>query len=190
MRRKVLHSRIESTAHDRPARAHRRHRKHRRRVLRGRRLGSAKAPQRRRKLSGAVLTTLPRRPRARQNLSGTALQLSLIFVQLLKRVVARDGIEPPTPAFSGPRSTTELSGLGINPPTGCAKSARPARAFRNLLPGEGTLTLSANAPGRRERRPSVYQRQPLSPNAPPECPSTVYPWTNFITQSHPDRQAA
>jgi hypothetical protein len=26
-------------------------------------------------------------------------------------VVARDGIEPPTPAFSGPRSTTELSGL-------------------------------------------------------------------------------
>jgi hypothetical protein len=28
------------------------------------------------------------------------------------KVVARDGIEPPTPAFSGPRSTTELSGLG------------------------------------------------------------------------------
>ena len=27
------------------------------------------------------------------------------------QVVARDGIEPPTPAFSGPRSTTELSGL-------------------------------------------------------------------------------
>jgi hypothetical protein len=27
-------------------------------------------------------------------------------------MVARDGIEPPTPAFSGPRSTTELSGLG------------------------------------------------------------------------------
>ena len=26
-------------------------------------------------------------------------------------MVARDGIEPPTPAFSGPRSTTELSGL-------------------------------------------------------------------------------
>ena len=26
--------------------------------------------------------------------------------------MARDGIEPPTPAFSGPRSTTELSGLG------------------------------------------------------------------------------
>ena len=29
------------------------------------------------------------------------------------KVVARDGIEPPTPAFSGPRSTTELSGLGM-----------------------------------------------------------------------------
>ena len=29
----------------------------------------------------------------------------------LWNVVARDGIEPPTPAFSGPRSTTELSGL-------------------------------------------------------------------------------
>jgi hypothetical protein len=28
--------------------------------------------------------------------------------------VARDGIEPPTPAFSGPRSTTELSGLGTS----------------------------------------------------------------------------
>ena len=29
----------------------------------------------------------------------------------MRGVVARDGIEPPTPAFSGPRSTTELSGL-------------------------------------------------------------------------------
>ncbi len=29
-------------------------------------------------------------------------------------VVARDGIEPPTPAFSGPRSTTELSGHGAH----------------------------------------------------------------------------
>ena len=28
-------------------------------------------------------------------------------------MVARDGIEPPTPAFSGPRSTTELPGLGM-----------------------------------------------------------------------------
>src|SRR6266851_4197983 len=37
-------------------------------------------------------------------------------------VVARDGIEPPTPAFSGPRSTTELSGLGMQ--TLCRGSPR------------------------------------------------------------------
>src|SRR6185503_8347759 len=35
------------------------------------------------------------------------------IVRVARRVVARDGIEPPTPAFSGPRSTTELSGLGV-----------------------------------------------------------------------------
>ena len=28
--------------------------------------------------------------------------------------MARDGIEPPTPAFSGPRSTTELPGLSAD----------------------------------------------------------------------------
>src|SRR5580704_9488237 len=35
-------------------------------------------------------------------------------LELFKGMVARDGIEPPTPAFSGPRSTTELSGLSAN----------------------------------------------------------------------------
>ena len=30
---------------------------------------------------------------------------------IVEMMVARDGIEPPTPAFSGPRSTTELPGL-------------------------------------------------------------------------------
>ena len=39
------------------------------------------------------------------------LDVQLDFVRC-GDVVARDGIEPPTPAFSGPRSTTELSGLG------------------------------------------------------------------------------
>ena len=39
----------------------------------------------------------------------------------LEGVVARDGIEPPTPAFSGPRSTTELSGLSAN--FGCMSQA-------------------------------------------------------------------
>jgi hypothetical protein len=42
----------------------------------------------------------PRKARAR-----------LKLVQGKTKVVARDGIEPPTPAFSGPRSTTELPGL-------------------------------------------------------------------------------
>jgi hypothetical protein len=40
-------------------------------------------------------------------------------------MVARDGIEPPTPAFSGPRSTTELSGLG-NSKDAALASARAA----------------------------------------------------------------
>ena len=51
-------------------------------------------------------------------LQGRALPLSCAQRRRGKRfelvkngVVARDGIEPPTPAFSGPRSTTELSGL-------------------------------------------------------------------------------
>ncbi len=43
-------------------------------------------------------------------------------------VVARDGIEPPTPAFSGPRSTTELSGLGVCCALCSAKSGQ-ARAI-------------------------------------------------------------
>ena len=39
-------------------------------------------------------------------------------------MVARDGIEPPTPAFSGPRSTTELSGLGVELQEGTTAAAR------------------------------------------------------------------
>jgi hypothetical protein len=35
-------------------------------------------------------------------------------IQESKNMVARDGIEPPTPAFSGPRSTTELPGLSAD----------------------------------------------------------------------------
>jgi hypothetical protein len=49
-------------------------------------------------------------------LSAERMQLALVGIpriaDLVILVVARDGIEPPTPAFSGPRSTTELSGLG------------------------------------------------------------------------------
>src|SRR5277367_3491770 len=58
-------------------------------------------------------------------------------------MVARDGIEPPTPAFSGPRSTTELSGLGITlvagdrqePPR--ATSTSVARPFQESLSPAG-----------------------------------------------------
>jgi hypothetical protein len=51
-------------------------------------------------------------------------------------VVARDGIEPPTPAFSGPRSTTELSGLG-NSKELCGKIGRPSgRPPMNQAPFE------------------------------------------------------
>jgi hypothetical protein len=44
----------------------------------------------------------------------------VLTAKLLILMVARDGIEPPTPAFSGPRSTTELSGLGV-PRSACAR---------------------------------------------------------------------
>src|ERR1700676_467652 len=44
-------------------------------------------------------------------------------------MVARDGIEPPTPAFSGPRSTTELSGPSANTliAISCPQSGWPGR---------------------------------------------------------------
>ena len=48
-------------------------------------------------------------------------------------MVARDGIEPPTPAFSGPRSTTELSGLGITLVVG-DRQEPPARYHLHLSP--------------------------------------------------------
>jgi adenosine deaminase len=51
--------------------------------------------------------------------------------------VARDGIEPPTPAFSGPRSTTELSGLSAN--FGCIST----RGIRAMPEKAGTSTYSA-----------------------------------------------
>ncbi len=55
---------------------------------------------------------------------------------LSEEVVARDGIEPPTPAFSGPRSTTELSGLSAN--FGCIST----RGFRARPEKEGNSTSS------------------------------------------------
>jgi tetratricopeptide (TPR) repeat protein len=56
---------------------------------------------------------------------------------LFHRVVARDGIEPPTPAFSGPRSTTELSGLGREEERR-GRQVRLALVVSNRLPVGGT----------------------------------------------------
>ena len=52
-------------------------------------------------------------------------------------MVARDGIEPPTPAFSGPRSTTELSGLRVEP-FGAAEAQPNVDVFIACLMGGNT----------------------------------------------------
>src|SRR6202040_2828530 len=59
-------------------------------------------------------------------------------------MVARDGIEPPTPAFSGPRSTTELSGLGITLVVGDRQE--PPRVYLHLSPRpfQGSLPLAGS----------------------------------------------
>src|SRR5271167_252087 len=63
-------------------------------------------------------------------------------------MVARDGIEPPTPAFSGPRSTTELSGLGMKRlQSGIAKNHRaPLSTSCHLSPQpfQGSLSPAGN----------------------------------------------
>ena len=60
-------------------------------------------------------------------------------------MVARDGIEPPTPAFSGPRSTTELSGLGITLVIG-DRQEPPCVTIYICRPGlcQGSLLLARN----------------------------------------------
>src|SRR5215469_2746041 len=80
-------------------------------------------------------------------------------------MVARDGIEPPTPAFSGPRSTTELSGLGNQaktPHSGIAKNARAyvcrISLFRGACHQQGTRNSNAN---------QVYQPEAILSNSIP-----------------------
>jgi hypothetical protein len=74
-------------------------------------------------------------------------------------MVARDGIEPPTPAFSGPRSTTELSGLGMGRLlSGIAKNHRALLSTALQLhlsprPFQGSLPLAGNQ--QRKRIPSI-----------------------------------
>ena len=63
-------------------------------------------------------------------------------------MVARDGIEPPTPAFSGPRSTTELSGLGLNAYCGERQEHPQRYCFICARPIQGSST----ADGSRQRK--------------------------------------
>ncbi len=50
-------------------------------------------------------------PEGRPPLKGSRFEpCNCKFQRCVMAMVARDGIEPPTPAFSGPRSTTELPG--------------------------------------------------------------------------------
>src|SRR5579875_2624122 len=70
-------------------------------------------------------------------------------------MVARDGIEPPTPAFSGPRSTTELPGLSadfaLQFPVWDSGQGRGARTTNSALqPQENSIPTprSPNQPAR------------------------------------------
>src|ERR1700733_7401252 len=84
-------------------------------------------------------------------------------------MVARDGTEPPTPAFSGPRSTTELSGLGTknalcrgSPRTpGRIAFATPAAPVleEGNQPFKRFLSIATNTPSRQHH---VFHRAALS----------------------------
>ena len=63
--------------------------------------------------------------------------------QVVWNVVARDGIEPPTPAFSGPRSTTELSGQTSLPASPAGEGQRTSgAAIRDRVGCVGKLARS------------------------------------------------
>ena len=72
-----------------------------------------------------------------------------------RRMVARDGIEPPTPAFSGPRSTTELSGLSRD-----VQFKNPAR----IVPGEAGKGGRCPRTVRSKQPELVYQSRFARPN--------------------------
>jgi hypothetical protein len=77
-------------------------------------------------------------------------------------MVARDGIEPPTPAFSGPRSTTELPGLSADLKLHC-----PAR-IPAVPAGVGGSTCRAM-----QQLHSVYQPRILAAISQPACYATI-----------------
>ena len=95
-------------------------------------------------------------------------------------MVARDGIEPPTPAFSGPRSTTELSGLGK--PKGAAFAQVVSEsAISGEKPGQVSNCAQATSPSITIRLPSanplaytVSSRHPLNVGFPTMCLSRAY----------------
>src|ERR1700739_874997 len=83
-------------------------------------------------------------------------------------MVARGGIEPPTPAFSGPRSTTELPGLsadfvaiscagsGADPGVGVSANS----ALQQLCQYTNSLWLRQTLPCSRPGRISSFLRLP------------------------------
>jgi hypothetical protein len=92
-------------------------------------------------------------------------------------VVARDGIEPPTPAFSGPRSTTELSGLGNVHPDARPSAPVDSCVSVRLPVGEG-ITASSDD-GAFENVDPQYSNPPAqAPNSFTRSPISLrYPWT-------------
>src|ERR1700723_3098065 len=101
-------------------------------------------------------------------------------------VVARDGIEPPTPAFSGPRSTTELSGLGITlivgdrqePPCATIYICRPGLfrgACHQLEPATQTHPKYSNPSPYRQLARSRYPFTSLEPQGRPCTPASEPP---------------
>src|SRR5258705_2985152 len=93
-------------------------------------------------------------------------------------MVARDGLEPPTPAFSGPRSTTELSGLGIRLSSGIAKNHRASYFHLSPRPFQGSLPLAGNQ--QRKRILSI-----AIPRHTANSPLSRYPFSSRTPQGHP-----
>ena len=68
------------------------------------------SPVRLQGMAGGQIALDERGEASRANRFGIAGAPGISLKGIRRIVVARDGIEPPTPAFSGPRSTTELPG--------------------------------------------------------------------------------
>ena len=89
---------------------------------------------------------------------------------MYRGVVARDGIEPPTPAFSGPRSTTELSGLGIKTP--CRGSPRTPGRIASATP-VAPVCREGNQPFKRFSSIATHAPSPTRRRTPSSIPATL-----------------